>query len=86
MARKKSQSIQRRGRGTPDRFYNPEKPPSTSTESFRSISPLIDGTTRMMIDEPKDLNLPSSNENPDLQRHRTQLAGNEFYSRRDSEL
>ncbi|GFS69546.1 hypothetical protein TNCV_3894061 [Trichonephila clavipes] len=63
MARKKSQSIQRRGRGTPDRFYNPERPPSTSTESFRSISPLIDGTTRMMIDEPKDLNLPSSNEN-----------------------
>ncbi|GFV89325.1 hypothetical protein TNCV_4151451 [Trichonephila clavipes] len=66
MARKKSQTIQRKGRGTPDRILNPERPPSTSTESFRSISPLIDETTRMMIDKPKDLNLPSSKENSKL--------------------
>ncbi|GFW26941.1 hypothetical protein TNCV_1377811 [Trichonephila clavipes] len=60
MARKKNQSIQRKSRGTPDRFLNPERPPSTSTESFRSIPPLIGGTTRMTIDEPMDLNLPPS--------------------------
>ncbi|GFT36720.1 relaxin receptor 1, partial [Trichonephila clavipes] len=33
---------------------------STSTESSRSISPLIDGTSRMTIDEPTDLYLPPS--------------------------
>ncbi|GFU47257.1 hypothetical protein TNCV_1299271 [Trichonephila clavipes] len=37
--------------------------PALREKASRSISPLIDGTTRMMIDEPKDLNLPSSNEN-----------------------
>ncbi|GFW61570.1 hypothetical protein TNCV_348181 [Trichonephila clavipes] len=58
MARKKSKSIQRKGQGTPVRILNPERPPSTSTESSRSISPLIDGTTRMTIDEPTDLDLP----------------------------
>ncbi|GFV26468.1 hypothetical protein TNCV_3361211 [Trichonephila clavipes] len=60
MARKKSKSIQRKGQGTPGRILNHERPPSTSTESFRSISPLIDRTTRMTIDEPTDLDLPPS--------------------------
>ncbi|GFU88202.1 hypothetical protein TNCV_845951 [Trichonephila clavipes] len=60
MARKKSKSIQRKGQGTPGRILNPERPPSTWTESSRSISPLIDGTTRMTIDEPTDLELPPS--------------------------
>ncbi|GFX24997.1 hypothetical protein TNCV_1279331 [Trichonephila clavipes] len=65
MARKQSnqsQTIQRRGRETPDRNDNPERPPSTSTESFRSISPLLEETSRMMTVEPKDQNLPSSND------------------------
>ncbi|GFT12458.1 uncharacterized protein TNCV_4336211 [Trichonephila clavipes] len=35
-------------------------PPSTSTESSCSISLLIDGTTRITIDEPTDLDLPPS--------------------------
>ncbi|GFV66728.1 hypothetical protein TNCV_1646071 [Trichonephila clavipes] len=60
MARKKSKFIQRKGQGTPGRILNPEGPHSTSTGSSRSISPLIDGTTRMTIDEPTDLDLPPS--------------------------
>ncbi|GFW35152.1 hypothetical protein TNCV_5067171 [Trichonephila clavipes] len=60
MARKKSKSIQRKCQGTPGRVLNPERPPSTSTASSRSISSLIDGTTRMTIDEPTDLDLPPS--------------------------
>ncbi|GFU02716.1 hypothetical protein TNCV_1384441 [Trichonephila clavipes] len=60
MARKKSKSIQRKDQGTPGRILNLERPPSTSTESSRSISSLVDGTTRMMIDEPTDLDLPAS--------------------------
>ncbi|GFV53457.1 hypothetical protein TNCV_4709451 [Trichonephila clavipes] len=60
MARKKSKSIQRKVQGTPGRILNPERPPSTSTESSRSISPLIDGSTWMTIDEPTDLDLPPS--------------------------
>ncbi|GFW82554.1 hypothetical protein TNCV_1794471 [Trichonephila clavipes] len=43
-----------------DRNENLERLPSTSTESYRSISPLLQETPRMMTDEPKDLNLPST--------------------------
>ncbi|GFT41401.1 hypothetical protein TNCV_3890201 [Trichonephila clavipes] len=60
MARKKSKSIQRKGQGTPGRILNPERPAGTLTEISRSISPLIDGTTRMTIDEPTDLDPPPS--------------------------
>ncbi|GFW49702.1 hypothetical protein TNCV_358051 [Trichonephila clavipes] len=61
MARKKSQTIHWKGGETPDRSKNSERLPSTSTESYRSISPLFEETPKMMIDVPKDLNLPSSN-------------------------
>ncbi|GFW16339.1 hypothetical protein TNCV_4265041 [Trichonephila clavipes] len=91
MARKKSQSIQRKGRGTPNLTLNPERPPSTWTESFHSISPLIDGTTRMMIDEPKDWIIHASNETsrpvtPQDTNCRRRLTLNKSYNKRKSTL
>ncbi|GFU77163.1 hypothetical protein TNCV_1423361 [Trichonephila clavipes] len=59
---RKNQTIHRKGRETPDRSENQERPPSTSTESYRSISPLLEKTSRIMIDELKDLNLPYPND------------------------
>ncbi|GFS97575.1 hypothetical protein TNCV_4488271 [Trichonephila clavipes] len=53
MARKKNQTIHRKGRETPERSKNSERPLSTSTESYRSISPFLKETPKMMIDDPR---------------------------------